>query len=425
MKKFLFTILFISLYINGYSLPPIVLKIKANYMVYSKAKDKLFVTVSSTDVNYGNELLIINPQTGIIENEIYVGSEPNEIKISAEEEYLYIILDGTPQIVRINLPTFKIDKYIQVNAGNKSTQYFAKHMTISPNDPKDIIVSRTKSNNYIEDVYLYKDGLMLKDSLSYFNAYNVSVLLSGSKKDTIYGYNDISTGYDFSVIAIKPTGLEFVRSYSNLISGFMKPIIYNDKIYSNNGEVVDLTYNPPMAIAKCKLDDNYDDVAINENLNQIVYARFDYWDNNLLYLLKYSNTKYNKVIKENIRIDSLPSGMSSPKISSFSYTYNNSLAFIVGDYFEKDNVIVLIPETSINGLEDQFSLNFSFYPNPVTNSFTIKEEYLTAEISDINGNLIETIQGKNVVDISGYSDGLYFIKFITKNKSQIFKLVKE
>jgi hypothetical protein len=72
--------------------------------------------------------------------------------------------------------------------------------------------------------------------------------------------------------------------------------------------------------------------------------------------------------------------------------------------------------------------SFSIYPNPATNSlyFAIKSSIVMVEVFDLNGKLLLTKKLKNnELDISSLSKGLYFIKVITAEGSEVRKFIKE
>jgi hypothetical protein len=73
-------------------------------------------------------------------------------------------------------------------------------------------------------------------------------------------------------------------------------------------------------------------------------------------------------------------------------------------------------------------LNFSVYPNPASSSVTIDnlEKEGVLEISDVSGKLIYTeinYSGKRSLDVSSYSNGIYFISYRTGEQVRRNKLV--
>jgi hypothetical protein len=64
------------------------------------------------------------------------------------------------------------------------------------------------------------------------------------------------------------------------------------------------------------------------------------------------------------------------------------------------------------------------YPNPTTNKLNIKstDSYILKIYNQI-GSLIEIVENKNIIDVSNYSEGLYFLNFNTNNTSITKKLI--
>jgi len=81
--------------------------------------------------------------------------------------------------------------------------------------------------------------------------------------------------------------------------------------------------------------------------------------------------------------------------------------------------------TSIEEFETQ---NVSIYPNPTSYQLSIKTALEISEITivDLTGKTIMTInQNTNVINIADLSNGIYFIKVMTGEKTMITKFVKQ
>ena len=417
-------ILLIS-FLKIYAQDQIVLNVNANYMAYSKFNDRLYVTVSSTDMNYGNQLIVINPHTGVIESSLFVGSEPGEIAISPNNEYIYVILKGSPKIIRVNSETFSIDKHILINRPGSTDIYYAKHMAIVTGSPKDIVVSRSEGS-YVQDVFLIKDGVLQPDSIGYFPAYKISVLLMGSVTDMVFGYNDESTGYDFSTIKITPTGLQYLTSYSNVVSGFAMPILVNDLVYTNYGDVVDPYFNPPMQIANCVLLEGASSVTVNTVTNEIIYGRMDFWQNNLLHLERFSNTMFNLKGRNDIEIVDLPPSSYSTGMYCLNATLNTGLAFLTGNYDNVGSIVILTDSTGYTATEKSIDKNeISIYPNPAENYLTIDGNIDFAEVYNTNGQFMIRLNTKGKIDVSDFPAGLYYTRVFADNWTKTYKFLKK
>jgi len=99
-----------------------------------------------------------------------------------------------------------------------------------------------------------------------------------------------------------------------------------------------------------------------------------------------------------------------------------------GFYFD-DLKISVLEESSLNTEEVQAS-KFSIYPNPVKNILNINTAITNYEIEIFNmqGQLIRKDKidsGSKAINYSALTDGIYILKFVSENGSQVFKLVKQ
>jgi len=94
------------------------------------------------------------------------------------------------------------------------------------------------------------------------------------------------------------------------------------------------------------------------------------------------------------------------------------------------NCDMILSVTDFEGLQNDIKV----YPNPSNGEFTLRNlnniELVKAEIFDINGRLIKTIDlsnGQNLqtIDITQVTTGIYFMNVHAKHASQVIKLIKQ
>ncbi len=77
----------------------------------------------------------------------------------------------------------------------------------------------------------------------------------------------------------------------------------------------------------------------------------------------------------------------------------------------------------INNINNEAN-SINIYPNPASNTVNIDiDNEFVLKIYNQIGNLIDTFYNKNIIDISNYSDGLYFLNINSDNKSFTKKLI--
>ena len=125
-------------------------------------------------------------------------------------------------------------------------------------------------------------------------------------------------------------------------------------------------------------------------------------------------------------------------IPLFLFGRNNSNPYALGNYFQNDSSYpgVDTEDWSVNVKTNNLSSELfeqekiSVYPNPSNGIFNIENEGSTIiEIFDILGNQITTQKanvGDTMVDLNGFTAGIYFAKITTENnQTQTVKLIKQ
>src|SRR6202034_1212234 len=79
-----------------------------NHIGWDDTHSSLYATLPSTGAN-ANTVVAINPITATVGTPVAAGSTPGLLALSADDSFLYVSLDGTPSIVRFNLPALTLD----------------------------------------------------------------------------------------------------------------------------------------------------------------------------------------------------------------------------------------------------------------------------------------------------------------------------
>src|SRR5689334_19324320 len=79
-------------------------------LVADPVRQKLYASVPGTSLSYGNHVVRIDPETGRVDAAVFVGSEPGALAIDAAATVLYVGIDGTGRVVRVNLDSFAVEQ---------------------------------------------------------------------------------------------------------------------------------------------------------------------------------------------------------------------------------------------------------------------------------------------------------------------------
>ncbi|MBU2018914.1 MAG: T9SS type A sorting domain-containing protein [Bacteroidetes bacterium] len=332
----LLTFLTISL-MNVYGQSLISIDLNAHKLLYDGKRDKIYATVKSLDMNYGNNFVQINPRTGLIEKSMFVGSEPSCMDITKDTNFVYIGFDGASLVKRINLNTFLVDRTIPLGNGPFGPRYAEDVATISTT-PDVVVVSRKRMS-----VTPRHDGVV-----AYLNSTKIpgetpnhtgsNVIESADDTSLVFGYNNESSEYGFRRMRIDTiTGVNLIDVTQGMSLGldfeFEKGLLYSDR-----GKILDPFLSPPTFVG------NY----ANISWDYAVQADFE---NNTTFFCTISNglqiRRYNlqtMALKGVTNLDNaFPNTFQLPVSSDMIRYSEGGLAFIVHeDYFENQDRRVIL-----------------------------------------------------------------------------------
>ena len=64
------------------------LNLTTNDLVYDSVTDKIYASIPSANGSNGNSIGVINPNTYLLENTIFIGNEPTILAISDNGQYI-------------------------------------------------------------------------------------------------------------------------------------------------------------------------------------------------------------------------------------------------------------------------------------------------------------------------------------------------
>jgi DNA-binding beta-propeller fold protein YncE len=91
-----------------------------NDAVYDAGRDLLYATVPSVAGGDGNSLAFIDPRTGTIQKFLFLGSEPDDLALSANGTYLYVVLSESSTLAVVNLQTQALEEILPLGLDDLS-----------------------------------------------------------------------------------------------------------------------------------------------------------------------------------------------------------------------------------------------------------------------------------------------------------------
>jgi hypothetical protein len=216
-----------------------------NDLTYDPYTQQLWASVPGSAGERGNSVVPIDANIGTIGKPLFIGSEPSRLALSDDGHFLYVALDGSGDVRRIDLRTQTVDPPIALGSDKNGQRYYPADLAVVPGKPEAIAIVRSTDpvhhSSSFNDVAIYVDGTRLPDTAT--NIDGNTIQFCGTA-DTLYAYQNLSSGYRLMRLAVDSAGVHHRDFATGLISGFWVTI-YCDaaRLYSTSGQVIDAPSN--------------------------------------------------------------------------------------------------------------------------------------------------------------------------------------
>ncbi len=391
------------------------LSITTNDLVYDSNTDRIYVSIPSSNGSNGNSIGVINPNTYLLENTIFMGSEPSVLAISDNGQYIYSGFNSTSKIRRFDVATQSASLQFQLGADSFLGPYYAEDIEVIPGQPNSIAVSRkylTTSPRFA-GVAIYEDGVQRPTISDWFGSGEISNKIEFKNSTTLFGYDNETTGFNFNRLAVNSGGVSLVSTAGNMPSGFAFSLdftYFNNNAYFTNGSVVDATTAP---YVNGVFPSANGPVVYDTYNNLVCYA---YSNNGVITFKRYNPTTF-------LLFDTLSISSAFGQAKSIISCGNGCYAFNT-----TDNNVVIIKNGNLSSNEIQNRL-ISIYPNPTSDYLYVKSsiEIKDIKILDVNGREISNLDFiDNKMYLGDLLPGIYFAKINDINGNLITeKIIKK
>jgi len=216
------------------------LDLPANNIVWDPYAQRIYASLPSSYGTNGNTIAVINPANGKVTGYYFAGSEPNQLALSSDAQYLYVGLNGNGSVQRLILPNFTPDIDVSLGTGTFGLNT-AGQLTVDPSDDHTWTVALAGCCN--NSLYFYKDSTQLPDFITYPAIYDAV----WANSSTLYGDGEDT----LSQVAVTASGGTVSQQWSGLVNG--NAIDYAaGLIYGNDGKV----FNPSTGLLVGSFDLN-------------------------------------------------------------------------------------------------------------------------------------------------------------------------
>lgn len=381
-------------------------KVVTNDLIYNPFTNKIYVTIPSSNGSNGNSIGIINPSTLALEKTIFIGSEPTIMDISDDGQYIYVGFSGSSTVRRFNVNTQTADIQFPLGSDNFSGPFYAYDITVMPGNPNTIAVSRVVNGSTgFYGVAIYDSGVPRPTTTISTYPNNDSYVIRFINNNTMWGFNNHSTGFDFNKLTVDATGVKEGTNVGSIVNSFsVNDFVYDNtktKAFFDYGSVIDLSYSLPYTIGT--FTGATGRVTYDKFRDLVCYATNDntYNSTSAITFKRYNPNTF-------LLYDSQVINGYTGQVKHITACGGGCYAFNTGD-----NVIILKDLTADNSPIYASYKNLEIYPNPARNQFSIRNNIQIKKLQIINmaGKVVaEHINPDNTIQVSDIASGSYIVK---------------
>ncbi|MFD0932112.1 T9SS type A sorting domain-containing protein [Psychroflexus salinarum] len=385
------------------------LNLTTNDLVYDSVTNKIYASIPSANGSNGNSIGVINPNTYLLENTIFIGSEPTILAISDNGQYIYSGFSGSSTVRRFDVASQTAGLQFSLGSDSSTGSYYAEDIEVMPSQPTTIAISR-KNNGFSprhEGVVIYDNNVMRPTTTPDHTGSN---RIEFTSQNSLIGYNNETTEFGIRRLSVNSSGVSNVSVTQNVLSNFYLDFIYKDNyMYSFDGKVVDVT-TAPFVIGQ--FSNATGPVVYDSYYNRVCFGSYDF-SGNITFKRFNPNTF--------LLYDSLPISQAFGSVKNIITCGNGCYAFNT-----TDNKVIIIKDSTLGLSESEEKNNISIYPNPTTDYLFLKSGFdiKDVQISDLNGRIINNLEFQdNKMNLTSLQTGIYFAKISDINGKILTKKI--
>jgi trimeric autotransporter adhesin len=210
-----------------------------NDMAYNPADGLLYVSVPASSVGVGgNSIIAMDPTTGNIVRQIWVGSNPNKLAISTDGSQIFVGLDGAAAVAQVDLSKGKVVNQFSLGGGEGvyNPPYTAEYLAAVPGLPNSVAVAVAGSFSGGAGVTIFDSGVARAKSSS---GVSYGPLSFGSPASTLYMANSSNSQSAIEQLSVDATGISAAVGVGSNLSSAVTDMQYdNGRLYLNTGGVL-------------------------------------------------------------------------------------------------------------------------------------------------------------------------------------------
>ncbi len=205
-------------------------------IVFDPIRQLIYASVPSSGGAYANSVVSIDPSTGVIGAPLTSGANPGRLALSGDGHYLYVSIDGSSLIRRLDLQSQTTSLEFSLGIGSVGYPLYAEEIEVLPGQPESIAISLQSAAGH-DGVVIY-DNATPRTNRTPRSPQN-DVIEFGADAATLYGENTTTTEFGVRKLPVNSNGLSVAGTLQNLSGNEADMKFDSGRIYQTSGAIID------------------------------------------------------------------------------------------------------------------------------------------------------------------------------------------
>ena len=220
----------------------LLLEIEPRDVVYSAARNELYVSVSGDARAYPNTILVVDPATASVVSAIPIGSNPGVLALSDDGSTLWVGIDGAHAFRKVTMTSTPpvVGPLLHLPKANPYRYFDAVSMAVLAGAPLSVVMVLS-DGGYTAEVRVFDDGVPRTTAVTNIPASQFATLpVIAGPPGTAFGIDGSSL--TFYVYAVSPSGITVTPSYNVLRSSATDSLAYvGGRVFTGRGDAIDVS----------------------------------------------------------------------------------------------------------------------------------------------------------------------------------------
>ncbi len=217
---------------------------RANDIEWSERHQLLYMSLPASNGTSGNTVVGLDPRTNQVVHSRPSCSEPTELALSDDNEYLHVACNGSSSVQRFRLPELTLDREFFLGREALGMAYHAGDMLAVPGQPKSIVVALSLDtySRVPSIVRVFDDGTPRPVELGAITGGNCSTLGWDPARTHLLCAQTSSSGFALQEATLSADGLRVTRSTGGAFRSFDARMVVDPTtgvVYGSDGTVFD------------------------------------------------------------------------------------------------------------------------------------------------------------------------------------------